>query len=88
MKSLYVVAWENVRESTYVLLPWKKRSQAVAAAKAGASVRMVGTIGIDPFGNRLLQSLQDKGVHTKHVRQKEGGSGLAFITVNETGEIG
>src|SRR5215203_2921469 len=40
----------------------KGANQAVAAARLGAEVRMVGCVGDDSFGDTLLQSLQADGV--------------------------
>ncbi|OCT15125.1 ribokinase [Paenibacillus pectinilyticus] len=64
----------------------KGANQAVAAAKAGSQVHMVGAIGYDAFKAPLLASLQNNGVGTTYVLPKECGSGLAFITVNREGE--
>ncbi|MFC7750849.1 ribokinase [Paenibacillus thermoaerophilus] len=64
----------------------KGANQAVAAAKSGASVRMIGAVGRDPFGEELISSLRQAGVSTDQVVKKEGASGMAFITVNAQGE--
>lgn len=64
----------------------KGANQAVAAARAGASVWMVGAVGTDVFGADLLSQLKRMGVDTTHVQQKGEGSGVAFITVDDNGE--
>lgn len=64
----------------------KGANQAAAAALAASSVQMVGAVGNDAYKAILLQSLQDKGVGIENVLSKDGGSGLAFITVNSEGE--
>jgi len=64
----------------------KGANQAVAAARAGGDVRMIGAVGGDVFGRELLASLSGAGVRTDTVAVKEGTSGLAFITVSRTGE--
>jgi ribokinase len=64
----------------------KGANQAVAAARAGASVRMLGAVGSDAFGQELLDTLRGYGIDTEWVRVKQGSSGLAFITVSQTGE--
>lgn len=64
----------------------KGANQAAAAAMASSSVQIVGAVGNDAYKSILLQSLQDKGVGIENVTTKEGGSGLAFITVNSEGE--
>src|SRR5204862_4712380 len=42
----------------------KGANQAVAMARLGASVAMAGRLGSDPFGERLLSSLQADAVDT------------------------
>lgn len=64
----------------------KGANQAVAAARAGAEVVMVGAVGQDPFGQPLLEALGSGGVDVSCIAVKEGTSGLAFITVNGEGE--
>src|SRR5437588_12938319 len=43
----------------------KGANQAVAMARLGASVRMAGRVGADPFGERLVQALQADSVDTR-----------------------
>ena len=43
----------------------KGANQAVAAARAGGKVAFLGRIGLDIFGTRLRQGLQDNGVDTR-----------------------
>lgn len=64
----------------------KGANQAVAAARAGASVQMIGAVGTDPFGDPLLKAVGDAGVDTSRVLVKAGTSGMAFITVDRRGE--
>jgi ribokinase len=65
----------------------KGANQAVAAARLGRAVAMVGCVGDDPPGRELLGSLQADGVDTERVRVVDGvPSGAAFITVNQDGE--
>jgi ribokinase len=65
----------------------KGANQAVAAARLGADVRMVGCVGEDDFGRRLLAALRDAGVNADRVRRLEQApTGLAMITVDEAGE--
>lgn len=80
-------AGETVLGSNYVLHQGGKGgNQAVAAARLGAEVRMVGAVGSDEFGDSLLAGLAAGGVDTRFVQQLEGASGAAFITVEEGGE--
>jgi ribokinase len=65
----------------------KGANQAVAAARLGRAVAMVGCVGDDPAGRELLGSLQADGVDTARVGVVDGvPSGAAFITVNQDGE--
>jgi ribokinase len=64
----------------------KGANQAVAAARLGASVRMVGCVGDDDFGRALRAALRAEGVGDG-VRTVPGvPTGLAMITVDEAGE--
>jgi ribokinase len=65
----------------------KGANQAVAAARLGRAVAMVGCVGADPAGRELLGSLQADGVDTALIRVADGvPSGAAFITVSQDGE--
>src|SRR6266516_714923 len=65
----------------------KGANQAVAAARLGAAVRMVGCCGDDEFGTRLRAGLAAEGVDAGGVRVAAGAaSGLALITVDAAGE--
>jgi ribokinase len=65
----------------------KGANQAVAAARAGARVRMIGRIGADPAGARMLEALRNEGVNTDAVAALPGvPTGTAYITVTADGE--
>jgi ribokinase len=65
----------------------KGANQAVAAARLGAEVRMVGCVGDDEFGRRLLASLRAEGINADAVRVAANTpTGLAMIAVDESGE--
>jgi ribokinase len=64
----------------------KGANQAVAAAKLGYPVAMVGNVGSDAFGSQLRDGLEAVGVDTKHVSTVEGPSGIALITIGSGGE--
>ena len=65
----------------------KGLNQAVAAARAGAEVAMVGLVGADEAGARLLEVMVQAGVDIAHVRRHPTApTGQAFITVSEAGE--
>ena len=65
----------------------KGANQAVAAARLGRRVAMVGCVGDDEAGRELLASLEADGVDHSRVRVVDGvPTGTAFITVGEDGE--
>jgi ribokinase len=65
----------------------KGANQAVAAARAGARVLMIGRIGADPAGARMLEDLRNEGVDTRAVAALPGvPTGTAYITVTADGE--
>lgn len=79
---------ETVAGGTLSRLPGGKgANQAVACARAGASVRMAGRCGQDDGGDLLLASLDREGVDTSGVRRLgDAPSGTAIILVEDGGE--
>ncbi len=60
----------------------KGANQAVAAARLGAQVALVGALGYDAFGDQLHAGLTREGIDLAHVaRLTQVGSGTASITV-------
>jgi ribokinase len=65
----------------------KGANQAVAAARAGGTVTMVGRVGQDGFSDVLRRSLSESGVRQDLVEVTPGQTtGSAFVTVDGTGE--
>lgn len=64
----------------------KGANQAVAASQAGAQVTFIGAVGRDAFAAELISTLQGFGVRSDLIVHKEGTSGIAFITVDMSGE--
>jgi ribokinase len=65
----------------------KGANQAVAAARLGAEVRMIGRVGSDAFGDELIRGLEEDRVDvTRIVRDDDEPSGAALIVVEESGQ--
>ena len=65
----------------------KGANQAVAAARLGAQVSMVGRIGDDGFGRTLINGLTEEGIDTSFVKVTPNcSSGLAVIGVEDSGQ--
>jgi ribokinase len=64
----------------------KGANQAVAAARLGARVRMVGKLGDDLFTDELRSSLAAHGVEVDGLRYDDGNCGRAVILVDAAGE--
>ncbi len=64
----------------------KGANTAVAAARLGADVALLGAVGDDPYGELLKRSLSESGVGTGLVRTSERPTGIAYITVTPDGE--
>jgi ribokinase len=60
----------------------KGANQAVAAARLGARVTMLGRVGEDAFGEQLKTRLAQEGIDTSWVRETAGApTGIASITL-------
>ena len=64
----------------------KGANQAVAVARLGYPVSMIGNVGNDAFGIQLRNGLKDAGVDTEYVETVEGSSGTALIITGSNGE--
>ncbi len=65
----------------------KSANQAVAAARVGANVTMLGAVGADDLGRSALAGLAEAGVDISCCRVVEDvHSGLALIVVDDAGE--
>jgi ribokinase len=64
----------------------KGANQAVAVARLGYPVKMIGRVGEDGFGAQLRGHLTRSGVDIAAVRTSPGASGVAVIVVADTGE--
>jgi ribokinase len=65
----------------------KGANQAVAVARLGAPVAMVGRVGPDPQGGRLRDHLANEGIDVEHVTvDDDAPTGMALIAVDGSGE--
>ena len=63
----------------------KGANQAVMAARFGAAVAMVNTLGDDGHGTAYLERLASEGIDTTFMRRVPGSSGVAPIWVDARG---
>jgi ribokinase len=65
----------------------KGATQAYGAAKLGADVSMIGRVGDDSFGERLIQNLSQATVDTRYINHDpDAATGIALIVVDERGQ--
>lgn len=80
------IAGETVAGVSFRTFPGGKgANQAVAAARLGASVTMLGKVGTDSFGSQLIGSLKESNVDTDAIGVVPGSSGVALITTDAKG---
>lgn len=79
------VIGETILGSGFMTAPGGKgANQAVAAAKLGGDVSMIGCVGSDIFGKDLLTNLSDNNVNTDNVQVKDSTStGIAVIIIKD-----
>jgi ribokinase len=81
------LAGETVMGSTFHIYPGGKgANQAVAVARLGYPVRMIGRVGTDSFGPQSRVHLRSAGVDVELVGSSDGPSGIAVICVSSRGE--
>ena len=64
----------------------KGANQAVAAARQGASVAMLGRVGKDNFGDFLLENLKQNQVDVSNIQRDHASTGTAIIVVDANGQ--
>lgn len=78
---------ETIRGDSFkIFAGGKSANQAVAAARAGASVAFAGAVGSDPYGAARMQDLADESIDVSRVTVFDGEqSGVALIVVDQQG---
>lgn len=81
-------AGETLIGQAFALSPGGKgANQAVAAARLGAEVSMIGRVGKDTFGSEMLEIIRNEGIHIEHISVSEHqATGVASIVIEEDGE--
>lgn len=79
---------ETLHGHDFCTLPGGKgANQAVACARLGSRVAMVGQVGKDGFGDVLRNGLAADGIDVTYVKQTESiGTGVAMILVEDIGQ--
>ena len=82
------VAGQTVLGHSLATVPGGKgANQAVAAARCQGRVRMIGRVGNDDFGHRMIVGLQANGVETSGIMVSEAvATGAAIVMVDDNGE--
>ncbi|MFG0328611.1 MAG: ribokinase [Phycisphaerales bacterium] len=82
------VAGENIIGGPFEMIPGGKGvNQAVALARLGASVTLIGAVGADSFGAFMHEALARENLNLEHLCTLDAvATGTAIITVDDAGE--
>lgn len=76
---------ETVLGDLFTTIPGGKgANQAVAAARLGSQVQMVGAVGSDGFGVELRTNLNEENIDTNYVVNTNVSTGIANILLHES----
>lgn len=75
-----------IGESFATVSGGKGANQAVAVARLGAQVSMVGCVGNDAYGDQLRAALLAEQIDCQAVVSVEGSSGVALIVVDDSSQ--
>ncbi|WLH66762.1 ribokinase [Pseudomonas sp. FP2309] len=80
-------AGETLIGQTFSTVPGGKgANQAVASARLGADVAMIGCVGSDAYGVELRDALRVEGIDCQAVGTVDGSSGVALIVVDDSSQ--
>ncbi len=78
---------ETILGDRFLTFPGGKgANQAIAAARLGGDVQMVGRVGKDAFGQELIDNLVNNQVEISHIQKVKEPTGTAFISVDAHGQ--
>jgi ribokinase len=79
---------ETISGGSFATYPGGKgANQAVAAARLGAQVTMIGCVGRDAFGAAMQAAVAEAGVNVAHINPLEDvATGVALIAVETSGQ--
>ncbi|MBN1305462.1 MAG: ribokinase [Anaerolineales bacterium] len=79
---------ETILGGSFMTFPGGKgANQAVAAARLGAQVTMVGCVGDDAFGSEMVKTLTNEEINSDYIFvHPDEATGVALIQVNENGQ--
>lgn len=82
------IAGETIHGHELAILPGGKgANQAVACARLGGKVTMIGQVGKDEFGKTLRDGLAADGINVRGIKQTSAaGTGVAIILVEDAGQ--
>ncbi|WLH05211.1 ribokinase [Pseudomonas lurida] len=80
-------AGETLIGQTFSTVPGGKgANQAVASARLGGDVSMIGCVGTDAYGTQLREALRVEGIDCQAVSTVDGSSGVALIVVDDSSQ--
>ena len=76
----------RIANSLHEVSGGKGANQAVAIARLGMRVAMLGRVGQDGFAETLVTNLRAEGIDTQWIERTAGPSGVAIVTVDDQGQ--
>ncbi len=78
---------QTITANEFMQIPGGKgANQAVATARMGARVSMIGRVGNDAFGESLREQLGSENINIQSVRVSDCSTGVAIVAVEASGQ--